>query len=162
MFRIGFGYDVHQLVEGRSLILGGAESPHDLGLMGHSDADVLTHAIMDATLGALAMGDIGRHFPDEDPAYKDMESLLMLKRIMEWVRQGGFRVNNVDTTIVAQKPKLAPHILAMKERLSEILDIGPDQINIKATTTEGMGFCGRQEGMEAYAVVSLVLVDAES
>ncbi len=162
MFRIGFGYDVHQLVEGRSLILGGVEIPHSLGLMGHSDADVLTHAIMDATLGAMAMGDIGRHFPDGDPAYKDMESLLMLKRVMEWVGQGGFRVNNVDTTIVAQKPKLAPHILAMKERLSEILDIGPDQINIKATTTEGMGFCGRQEGMEAYAVVSLVLVDAES
>ncbi len=162
MFRIGFGYDVHQLVEGRSLILGGVEIPHSLGLMGHSDADVLTHAIMDATLGAMAMGDIGRHFPDGDPAYKDMESLLMLKRVMEWVGQGGFRVNNVDTTIVAQKPKLAPHILAMKERLSEILDIGPDQINIKATTTEGMGFCGRQEGMEAYAVVSLVLVDAET
>ncbi len=162
MFRIGFGYDVHPLVEGRSLILGGLEIPHDLGLMGHSDADVLTHAIMDATLGALAMGDIGRHFPDGDPAYKDMESLLMLKRIMEWVREKGFRVNNVDTTIVAQKPKLAPHILTMKERLSEILDIGPDQINIKATTTEGLGFCGRQEGMEAYAVVSLVLVDAET
>ncbi len=162
MFRIGFGYDVHQLVEGRSLILGGLEIPHDLGLMGHSDADVLTHAIMDATLGALAMGDIGRHFPDGDPAYKDMESLLMLKRIVEWVLQKGFKVNNVDTTIVAQKPKLAPHILAMKEKLSQILDIGPDQINIKATTTEGMGFCGRQEGMEAYAVVSLVLVDAET
>lgn len=162
MFRIGFGYDVHPLVEGRSLILGGLEIPHNLGLMGHSDADVLTHAIMDATLGALAMGDIGRHFPDGDPTYKDMESLLMLKRIMEWVREKGFRVNNVDTTIVAQKPKLAPHILTMKERLSEILDIGPDQINIKATTTEGLGFCGRQEGMEAYAVVSLVLVDAET
>ncbi len=162
MFRIGFGYDVHPLVEGRSLILGGLEIPHNLGLMGHSDADVLTHAIMDATLGALAMGDIGRHFPDGDPAYKDMESLLMLKRIMEWVRQGGFRVNNVDTTIVAQKPKLASHILTMKEMLSEILDIKPDQINIKATTTEGLGFCGRQEGMDAYAVVSLVLVDAET
>ncbi len=162
LFRIGFGYDVHQLVEGRSLILGGLEIPHDLGLMGHSDADVLTHAIMDATLGALAMGDIGLHFPDGDPAYKDMESLLMLKQIVEWVLQKGFKVNNVDTTIVAQKPKLAPHIFAMKERLSEILDIGPDQINIKATTTEGMGFCGRQEGMEAYAVVSLVLVDAET
>ena len=162
MFRIGFGYDVHQLIEGRSLILGGLEIPHKLGLMGHSDADVLTHAIMDATLGALAMGDIGRHFPDEDPAYRDMESLLMLKRILGWVLQKGFKVNNVDTTIVAQEPKLAPHILGMKEKLSEILDIGPDQINIKATTTEGMGFCGRQEGMEAYAVVSLVLADAET
>ena len=162
MFRIGFGYDVHPLVEGRSLILGGLEVPHDLGLLGHSDADVLTHAIMDATLGALAMGDIGQHFPDEDPAYKDMESLLMLKRIMDWVEEKGFRVNNVDTTIVAQKPKLAPHISAMKERLSEILEISPDQINIKATTTEGLGFCGRQEGIEAYAVVSLVLIEAET
>jgi 2-C-methyl-D-erythritol 2,4-cyclodiphosphate synthase len=162
LFRIGFGYDVHTLVEGRSLILGGLEIPHNLGLMGHSDADVLTHAIMDATLGALAMGDIGRHFPDGEPAYKDMESLLMLEQIMEWVRQKGFKVNNVDTTIVAQKPKLAPHIPTMKERLSEILDIGPDQINIKATTTEGLGFCGRQEGIEAYSVVSLVLVDAET
>ena len=162
MFRIGFGYDVHPLVEGRSLILGGLEVPHNLGLMGHSDADVLTHAIMDATLGALAMGDIGRHFPDGDPTYKDMESLLMLKRIMGWVEKKGFRVNNVDTTIVAQKPKLAPHISTMKERLSEILGIRPDQINIKATTTEGLGFCGRQEGIEAYAVVSLVLIEAET
>lgn len=161
MFRIGFGYDVHPLVEGRSLILGGLEIPHHLGLMGHSDADVLTHAIMDATLGALAMGDIGRHFPDGDPAYKDMESLLMLKRIMGWVGEKGFRVNNVDTTIVAQKPKLEPHISTMKKKLSEVLDIGPDQINIKATTTEGLGFCGRQEGIEAYAVVSLVLAEAE-
>lgn len=162
MFRIGFGYDVHPLVEGRSLILGGLEIPHNLGLMGHSDADVLTHAIMDATLGALAMGDIGRHFPDGDPVYKDMESLLMLKRIMGWVREKGFRINNVDTTIVAQKPKLGPHISTMKKRLSEVLDIGPAQINIKATTTEGLGFCGRQEGIEAYAVVSLVLAEAET
>lgn len=162
LFRIGFGYDVHQLVEGRSLILGGLEIPHNLGLMGHSDADVLTHAIMDATLGAMAMGDIGLHFPDGDPAFKAMESLLMLKQIMEWVRQGGFRVNNVDTTIVAQKPKLAPHIMTMKAKLSEIMDIGPDQMSIKATTTEGLGFCGRQEGMEAYAVVSLILAEAET
>ena len=162
MFRIGFGYDVHPLVEGRSLILGGLEIPHNLGLMGHSDADVLTHAIMDATLGAMAMGDIGRHFPDDDPAFKDMESLLMLKRVMEWVRQGGFRVNNVDATVVAQKPKLAPHIMTMKTKLSEIMDIGPNQMSIKATTTEGLGFCGRQEGMEAHAVVSLIYAEAET
>ena len=162
LFRIGFGYDVHPLVENRPLILAGLRIPHHLGLMGHSDADVLTHAIMDATLGALAMGDIGEHFPKDDPAYKDAESLMMLKRIMEWVHQGGYRVNNVDTTIVAQKPKLAPYFMSMKEKLSEILDTGPDQINIKATTTEGLGFCGRQEGIEAYAVVSLVMVEAET
>ena len=162
MFRIGFGYDVHPLVENRPLILAGLRIPHHLGLMGHSDADVLTHAIMDATLGALAMGDIGEHFPEDDPAYKDAESLMMLKRIMEWVHQGGYRVNNVDTTIVAQKPKLAPYFMSMKEKLSEILDTGPDKINIKATTTEGLGFCGRQEGIEAYAVVSLVMVEAET
>ena len=162
MFRIGFGYDVHPLVENRPLILGGLKIPHSLGLMGHSDADVLTHAIMDATLGALAMGDIGEHFPEDDPTYKDMESLLMLKRVMKWVRQRGYRVNNVDTTIVAQKPKLAPYFMTMKEKLSVILDTGPDQINIKATTTEGLGFCGRQEGIEAYAVVSLVLFEAET
>ena len=162
LFRIGFGYDVHPLVENRPLILAGLRIPHHLGLMGHSDADVLTHAIMDATLGALAMGDIGEHFPEDDPAYKDAESLMMLKRIMEWVHQGGYRVNNVDTTIVAQKPKLAPYFMSMKEKLSEILDTGPDQINIKATTTEGLGFCGRQEGIEAYAVVSLVMVEAET
>ena len=162
MFRIGFGYDVHPLVEGRSLILGGLQIPHNLGLMGHSDADVLTHAIMDAMLGAMAMGDIGRHFPDGDPTFKDMESLLMLKQVMEWVRQGGFQVNNLDTTIVAQKPKLAPHIMSMREKLSEIMDIDPDQMNIKATTTEGLGFCGRQEGIEAYAFVSLIRMEAET
>ncbi len=109
MFRIGFGYDVHRLVEGRSLIVGGIKIPHHLGLMGHSDADVLTHAIIDAILGALARGDRGRHFPDSDPIYKDMDSLLMLKKVMEWVRQDGFRINNLDTTIVAEKPKLAYH-----------------------------------------------------
>ena len=162
MFRIGFGYDVHPLVENRPLILGGLKIPHSLGLMGHSDADVLTHAIMDATLGALAMGDIGKHFPDDDPTYENMESLVMLKRIMEWVRQGGYRVNNVDTTIVAQKPKLAPYFMTMREKLSLILDTGPDRINIKATTTEGLGFSGRQEGIEAYAVVSLVLFEPET
>ena len=156
MFRIGFGYDVHRLVEGRSLIIGGVKISHDLGLMGHSDADVLTHAIIDAILGALAMGDIGRHFPDSDPANKDIDSLLMLKKVMAWVKQDGFRVYNLDTTIVAEKPKLAPSLLAMRERLAEVLGIRIDQINIKATTSEGLGFCGLQEGMEAHAVVSLI------
>lgn len=156
MFRIGFGYDVHRLDEGRSLILGGVKIPHHLGLMGHSDADVLTHAIIDAILGALARGDIGRHFPDSDPIYKDMDSLLMLKKVMEWVRQDGFRINNLDSTIVAEKPKLASYIDPMKERLSEILGIQSGQINIKATTHEGLGFCGREEGMAAFAIVSIV------
>jgi 2-C-methyl-D-erythritol 2,4-cyclodiphosphate synthase len=156
VFRVGFGYDAHRLVEGRSLILGGVKISHPLGLMGHSDADVLTHAIVDAILGALAKGDMGQHFPDSDPAYKDMDSLLMLKKVMEWVKEDGFRVNQVDTTIVAEAPKLAPSLVAMKRRLSKALAINVDQINIKATTSEGMGFCGRQDGMEAYAVVSLI------
>ena len=156
MFRVGFGYDAHRLVEGRSLILGGVKIPHPLGLLGHSDADVLTHAIVDAILGALAKGDMGQHFPDSDPAYKDMDSLLLLRKVMEWVEEDGFKVNQVDATIVAEAPKLAPSLVAMKQRLSEVLSIQMEQINIKATTTEGMGSCGRQEGMEAYAVVTLV------
>jgi 2-C-methyl-D-erythritol 2,4-cyclodiphosphate synthase len=156
MFRVGFGYDAHRLVQGRSLILGGVKISYPLGLLGHSDADVLTHAIVDAILGALAKGDMGQHFPDSDPAFKDMDSLLMLRKVMEWVKEDGFRVNQVDTTIVAEEPKLALSLVAMKERLSEVLAIQMDQINIKATTTEGMGFCGRQDGIEAYAVVSLV------
>lgn len=156
MFRIGFGYDAHRLVEGRSLIIGGVKIPYHLGLMGHSDADVLTHAIIDALLGALAKGDIGQHFPDRDPAYQGMDSLLMLRKVMEWVQEDGFRINQVDTTIVAQAPKLAPSLAPMKERLSEVLAVQIDQINIKPTTSEGMGFCGRQDGMEAFAVVSLV------
>ena len=156
VFRVGFGYDVHRLVEGRPLILGGATIPHHLGLAGHSDADVLIHAMMDAILGALAMGDIGRHFPDNDPAYKDMDSMVMLKRVMEWVHEDGYRINQLDTTIVAEKPKLSPFIDTMKHGLSEALTVSVDQVSIKATTTEGMGFCGRQEGVAAYAIVSLV------
>ena len=156
MFSVGFGYDAHRLVEGRPLILGGVKIPYPLGLLGHSDADVLTHAIVDAILGALARGDMGQHFPDSDPAYKDMDSLLLLGKVMEWVEEDGFKVRQVDTTIVAEAPKLAPSLVTMKQRLSEVLTIQAEQINIKATTTEGMGFCGRQEGMEAYAVVTLV------
>lgn len=156
MFRVGFGYDAHRLVEGRRLILGGVKITHPLGLLGHSDADVLTHAIVDAILGALARGDMGQHFPDSDPAYKDMDSLLLLGKVMEWVEEDGFKVKQVDTTIVAEAPKLAPSLVTMKQRLSEVLTIQTEQINIKATTSEGMGFCGRQEGMEAYAVVTLV------
>jgi 2-C-methyl-D-erythritol 2,4-cyclodiphosphate synthase len=156
VFRVGFGYDAHRLVEGRPLILGGVKIPHPLGLLGHSDADVLIHAIVDAILGALARGDMGQHFPDSDPAYKDMDSLLLLGKVMEWVEEDGFKVKQVDTTIVAEAPKLAPSLVTMKQRLSEVLTIQKEQINIKATTSEGMGFCGRQEGMEAYAMVTLV------
>ena len=156
MFRIGFGYDVHRLVEGRDLILGGVRIAHALGLMGHSDADVLTHAVMDAILGALGKGDIGRHFPDTDPAYRGADSLLLLKQVVAWMRQERFVVNNLDTTLVAERPRLSPHIPAMKERLSPILEIPASRISIKATTCEGMGFCGREEGIEAHAVVSLV------
>ena len=156
MFRIGFGYDVHRLVKDRDLILGGVTIPHHLGLLGHSDADVLTHAIMDGILGALAKGDIGKHFPDNDPAYKDMDSLLLLKRVMEFVNHDTLKVNNIDSTIVAEQPKLAPYLSSMKGRLSKVLEIDEDRINIKATTNEGLGFCGRQEGIAAYSIVSLV------
>ncbi len=156
LFRIGFGYDAHRLLEGRPLVLGGVEIPHPLGLDGHSDADVLTHAVIDALIGALGMGDIGRHFPDIDPAYKGMESLSMLEKVMEWVRRDQCKVNNLDTTIVAETPKLAPYLPAMEKNLAGALETSHKQINIKATTTEGMGFCGRQEGIAAYAVVSLV------
>ncbi|MCP4682640.1 MAG: 2-C-methyl-D-erythritol 2,4-cyclodiphosphate synthase [Desulfobacterales bacterium] len=161
MFRIGFGYDAHRLVEGRPLILGGLEIPHTLGLEGHSDADVLTHAIIDALIGALGMGDIGRHFPDIDPAYKGIESLSMLEKVMEWVKRDGFKINNLDTSIVAETPKLASYLPAMEKNLAKALETSPKQINIKATTTEGMGFCGRQEGMAAYAVVSLSGMQAQ-
>ena len=155
MFRIGFGYDVHRLIEGRDLIIGGVRIPYHLGLMGHSDADVLIHAIIDSILGALGRGDIGQHFPDSDPDYKDINSLFMLKKVMEWVEKDGFKINNLDSTVVAEKPKLVSYLIPMKERLSEVMDIQMDQINIKATTSEGLGLCGLQEGMEAYAVVSL-------
>jgi 2-C-methyl-D-erythritol 2,4-cyclodiphosphate synthase len=153
--RIGFGYDAHRLVEGRSLILGGVKIPYEKGLLGHSDADVLTHAVVDAIIGALARGDIGQHFPDTDTSLKDVNSFVLLRTVMEWVKEEGLRVNNLDTTIVTQKPRLAPHIAAMKERLSDALGVATDQINIKAKTSEGMGFCGREEGMEAFAIISL-------
>jgi len=156
LFRMGFGYDAHRLVEGRPLILGGISIPFAKGLLGHSDADVVTHAVIDAILGALAMGDIGRHFPDTDPAFKGIQSLRMLEQVLRWVQEAGYQVNNVDSTIVAQKPKLAPHLPDIQARLSEILQVSVHQISVKAKTSEGMGFCGREEGMEAFAVVSLV------
>ena len=155
MFKVGIGFDAHRLAKGRPLIIGGVKIPYDLGLSGHSDADVLIHAIIDAILGALAMGDIGTHFPDNDPAYKDIDSTILLRKVMELVKKEGYRINNLDNTIVAEMPKLAPHIPGMKERLSEVLNILPGQINIKATTTEGMGFCGRGEGISAISIVSI-------
>ena len=156
MFRIGFGYDAHRLVQGRPLILGGVEIPHRVGLEGHSDADVLIHAVIDALIGALGIGDIGRHFPDTDPAYKGISSLSMLEEVTGWMKREGFQLNNLDATVVAETPKLAPHLPIMQRFISDGLEAPPDQINIKATTTEGMGFCGKGEGIEAYAVVSLV------
>ncbi len=156
MFRIGFGYDAHRLVQGRPLILGGVDIPHRVGLEGHSDADVLIHAVIDALIGALGIGDIGRHFPDMDPAYKGISSLSMLEEVTGWMKRDRFELNNLDATVVAETPKLASHIPAMERKIAEMFEAPSDLINIKATTTEGMGFCGKGEGIEAYAVVSLV------
>jgi len=155
MFRIGFGYDVHELVEGRPLILGGVTIPYIQGLEGHSDADVLTHAVIDAILGALGKGDIGQHFPDSDPAFKEANSLFLLKKVVAMARDERFIVNNLDTTIVAQKPKLTQYVNDMKKNIASILGADGPVVNIKATTTEGLGFCGREEGFAAYAVVTL-------
>jgi 2-C-methyl-D-erythritol 2,4-cyclodiphosphate synthase len=151
--RVGLGYDAHRLVAGRPLILGGVEIPFHLGLAGHSDADVLTHALGDALLGAVAAGDLGRHFPDSDPAYKNISSLILLKKIMEVVRAKGFRPVNVDAVIVAEAPRLVPHFSGMIANLVPILGISAADINLKATTTEKMGFAGKGEGIAAYAVV---------
>jgi len=155
MLRIGFGYDVHELAEGRPLILGGVTIPYIKGLRGYSDADVLTHAVIDSILGALGKGDIGQHFPDSDPAYKGADSLFLLKKAVDLAHDEKFMVNNLDTTIVAQEPKLTQYLNDMKVRLSGILNVDPQVVNVKATTTEGLGFCGREEGLAAYAVVTL-------
>ena len=155
MFRIGHGYDVHRLVEGRRLILGGVEVPFDKGLLGHSDADVLTHAVMDALLGAAALGDIGKHFPDTDPAYAGADSLRLLDHVVELLEERGWQVGNVDATILAQKPKLAPYIGQMRDNLAAHLRVDPDRVNVKATTEEGLGFTGAGEGMAAHAVCLL-------
>ena len=153
--RIGHGYDVHRLVEGRKLILGGVEVPHTLGLLGHSDADVLTHAVMDALLGAVALGDIGRHFPDTDPAYKGADSLVLLDHVMALLDQAGWQVGNVDATILAQKPKLAPYIPQMRDNLARRMKAAPEQVNVKATTEEKLGFTGAEQGIAAHAVCLL-------
>ena len=156
MMRIGHGYDVHRLVEDRALILGGVEIPHTKGLLGHSDADVLTHAVMDALLGAAGLWDIGHAFPDTDPAYKGISSLLLLERVMEMLRTKGFSVGNIDATILAQKPKLAPHIPLMRENIARIVGVDAGLVNIKATTEEGLGFTGTEQGIAAHAVALLI------
>jgi len=154
--RVGFGYDVHAFVTDRPLFLGGVEIPHTHGLLGHSDADVLLHAICDALLGAAGLGDIGRHFPDSDPAYKGISSLLLLERTVNLIAQHGFRVQNVDSTVVIQRPRLAPHIDRMVEAVAVAMKVPPGRVNIKATTTEKLGFTGREEGIAAYAVALVV------
>lgn len=154
--RIGHGYDVHRLVEGRRLVLGGVEIPYEKGLLGHSDADVLTHAIMDALFGAAAMGDIGRAFPDNDPAYEGIDSMLLLARTRTMLARRGYQVGNVDATVIAQRPKLMHHIPAMTQRIAEVLEISVEQVNVKATTEEGLGFTGQGEGIAAHAVALLV------
>lgn len=154
--RIGQGFDVHQLVEGRKLIIGGVEVPYEKGLLGHSDADVLLHAICDAMLGAAALGDIGRHFSDVDAKYKNIDSRILLREALHLVREQGFRVGNVDATIIAQAPKMAPHIFQMVENIAADLRVEKSAVNVKATTTEKLGLTGRGEGIAAQAVVLLL------
>lgn len=153
--RVGMGYDVHKLTKDRDLILGGVKIPWEKGLLGHSDADVLIHAVMDALLGAAALGDIGKHFPDTDPAYKGISSVKLLSHVMELLKDSGFSVGNVDAVIIAQKPKMAPHIPQMKKNLAEAMGISENRVNIKATTEEGLGFTGREEGIASQAVCLL-------
>lgn len=155
-FRIGTGYDCHALVEGRKLIVGGVTIPHRLGLFGHSDADVLLHAIIDAMLGAAALGDIGKHFPDTDPQFKGADSRVLLRHVLKQVQAKGWKVGNVDATIVAQAPKMAPHIETMRQLIAEDLQVELDQVNVKATTTEKLGFTGREEGIAVNAVALLL------
>lgn len=150
--RIGMGYDVHKLVEGRKLIIGGIEIPHHLGLLGHSDADVLLHAIMDSLLGAAALGDIGKHFPDTDPKYKGISSLELLSYVRDLLKQNSYSIVNIDATIIAQKPKMAPYIPAMIRNISSTLNIDGNQINIKATTEEGLGFTGKEQGISSQSI----------
>ena len=150
--RIGHGYDVHRLVEGRRLILGGVEIPWEKGLLGHSDADVLTHALMDALLGAAALGDIGKLFPDKDPAYEGADSVELLRKVTALLREQGYTVANVDCTVIAQRPRLAPHIPEMRRRLAEAMELETDRVSVKATTEEGLGFTGEGLGIAAHAV----------
>ena len=153
--RIGIGYDVHRLEEGRKLVLGGVTIPFEKGLLGHSDADVLTHAVMDAILGALAEGDIGRLFPDSDPLFLDISSMLLLAEVVKRMKQKGYRIGNLDTVLIAQEPKVAPYVMAMRENLAKVLECSVEKVNVKATTEEHLGFTGREEGMAAEAVCLL-------
>lgn len=155
-FRVGSGYDVHKLVEGRKLILCGVEVPYELGLLGHSDADVALHALMDALLGAAALGDIGKHFPDTDMRFKGADSVKLTEHVLLLLKEQGWRVNNVDVTIIAQRPKLASFISAMRTKVAQILELSENCVNVKATTTEKLGFTGRGEGIAAEAVASLI------
>lgn len=156
MIRVGQGFDVHQFAEGRPLIIGGVEIPYEKGLLGHSDADVLLHTIADAALGAIGEGDIGKHFPDTDPHFKDADSAKLLSAVWELVKEKGYTLGNVDCTIIVQKPKMAPHIPAMRARIAELLEAEEAQVNVKATTTETLGFTGRGEGIASQAVILLV------
>ncbi|HHV25882.1 MAG TPA: 2-C-methyl-D-erythritol 2,4-cyclodiphosphate synthase [Tissierellia bacterium] len=154
--RVGIGYDVHKLVEKRKLIIGGVEIPHDKGLLGHSDADVLIHAIMDSILGALGLGDIGKHFPDTDEKYKNISSMVLLEEVWNIMSAKGYKIGNIDSIIVAQSPKMAPYIDTMKENIARVLNVTIDNINIKATTTEELGFEGNKKGMSAHSVCMLL------
>ncbi len=153
--RIGMGYDVHRLVEDRKLIIGGVEIPYEKGLLGHSDADVLLHAIMDGLLGAAALGDIGKHFPETDPAYKGADSLMLLRKVGELLERGGFLIENIDATIIAQAPKMRPYIDTMRDKIAGVLGIDVHQVNVKATTEEGLGFTGNGEGISSQAICML-------
>lgn len=157
-FRVGHGYDVHKLVEDRKLIIGGVEIPHSKGLLGHSDADVLAHAICDALFGAAALGDIGKHFPDNDDRYKDVDSLVLLEKVCELIRNKGYEISNVDSTILAQAPKLRPYIDEMRSKLAKAMKLDIDELSVKATTEERLGFTGREEGIAAHAVVLLMTI----
>ncbi len=158
-YRTGIGYDVHAFSDNRKLIIGGIEIPHHKGLAGHSDADVLLHAITDALLGALALGDIGKHFPDTDKQFKDVDSTILLKKTYQLIKEKGYKIGNIDSVVVLQKPKLAEYIPQIQEKISSILETGTDQISIKATTTEGLGFIGREEGISAFASVLILKAD---
>ena len=155
-FRIGHGYDVHRLVENRKLILGGVTVPYERGLLGHSDADVLTHAVMDAVLGAAALGDIGRHFPDTDEAYRGADSIILAAHVRDLLSARGYRVNNIDATVIAQRPKLAPYIDTMRDNLARVFGVEPDAVNVKATTEEKLGFTGSGDGIAAHAVATII------
>lgn len=162
MLKVGIGYDVHALVPGRPLILGGIEIPHESGLLGHSDADVLTHAIMDALLGALALGDLGKHFPDTDALYRGISSIKLLEHVMGLLEERGYQIGNLDCILVAQRPKIASYIYNMRETLATTLRTNLENVSIKATTTEHLGFEGREEGMSAQAIVSLIKIEEDN